>query len=130
VGRSFTQGLRPEEVDAAEQRLDIALARLERARPGRPDGSLVVEELKTSAALVRVLCQDLRARLAGDGWLASVPEPDRRRLAAALEPVIARHRELWLSRNRPGGLSDSAAWLRHLHDVYLSGAPEVDWGGW
>lgn len=130
VGRSFTQGLRPEDVDAAEQILDTALARLERARPGRPDGSLAVEELKTSAALVRVLCQDLRARLAGDGWLASVPEPDRRHLAAALEPVIARHQELWLSRNRPGGLADSTAWLRHLHDVYLGGAPEIDWGGW
>ena len=130
VGRTFTHGLQPGEIDAAEEVLDAALARLERARPERADAALVIAELETSVALVRVLCGDLRARLAGDGWLASVPDRDRRRLAAQLEPLIARHQELWLARNRPGGLADSTAWLRHLHDVYLSGAPEVDWGGW
>jgi hexosaminidase len=130
IGRSFTEGLQAAEVDEAERRIDAAVDRLHRARPSRPDGGLIVEELETSAALVRVLCHDLKARLEADGWLASVPERARRRLASELEPVVARHRDLWLARNRQGGLADSTAWLEHLHEVYLSGAPQVDWGGW
>jgi len=35
-------------------------------------------------------------------------------LAARLRPLIAEHRRLWLTRDRPGGLDESAAWLERV----------------
>ena len=103
---------------------------LDGARPGRADGALLVAELRTAIALVRVLCRDLQARLGGDGTLGSVAEPVRLRLADDLAPLVERHRAVWLERNRPGGLADSAAWLEHLEGCYRSGVTDPAWGGW
>ena len=130
VGRSFTEGIKLAQVDEAVDVLADASARLGLAQPGRADGKLVVEELHAAIALVELLCRDLRARLAVDGWLPSVPVATRHRLADELAPLIARHRELWLARNRPGGLDDSAAWLEHLEGCYRTGETEKYWGGW
>jgi len=130
LGRSFNQGMSADHLVAVEEALDDATSRLESARPRRADGDLVVEELTTAAALVALLCRDGRARLAADGWLASVPEPARLGLAAELQPLIDVHRRLWLARNRPGGLEDSVAWLTHLRECYVTGTTDRAWGGW
>lgn len=130
VGRTFTEGLTIDELRGVEATLAGAVERLGRARPRRADGSLVVDELRTSAALVGVLVSDAAARLEVDGLLSSVPERQRHELAARLEPLIADHRRLWLARNRPGGLPDSARWLEHLRECYLTGVTDQAWGGW
>jgi len=130
VGRSFTEGVTTEELLAVEDRLAAAVDTLDRARPRRSDGALVLDELRAAAALVALLCRDARERLAADGWLSSVPEERRRELAADLRPLVHTHRELWLARNRPGGLDDSTAWLEHLLHCYETGVTEKAWGGW
>jgi hexosaminidase len=130
VGRSFTEGIAVEQVAGAEDVLADCRRRLATARPARADGALVLDELGTTVDLVGVLCRDLRARLEGDGWLGSVRGPVRARLAAELAPLVDRHRALWLARNRPGGLDDSAAWLEHLERCYRTGVTEQAWGGW
>ena len=76
-----------------------------------------------------MLCADGQARVAGDGSLAAVPASARADLADALRPVIAEHERLWLARNRPGGLTDSLAWLRHLLDCYETGEVDFTWNG-
>ena len=40
-----------------------------------------------------------------------------------------RYRELWLSRNRPGGLDDSLGWFENLRAAYATGRPDPHWGG-
>jgi hypothetical protein len=130
LGRTFSEGLTIEDLLGVEQGLGDAVERLGRARPRRHDGALVLDELRAGAALVALMCRDARARLAGDGWLASVPEATRLELAADLEPLIDAHRRLWLSRNRPGGLDDSLSWLEHLRECYRTGTTERAWGGW
>jgi len=130
VGRSFTEGITVEQVAGAEAVLDDCRRRLATARPARSDGALVIDELGTAIDLVGVLCRDLRARLEGDGWLGSVPETVRARLASELAPLVDRHRALWLARNRPGGLADSQAWLEHLGRCYRTGVTDETWGGW
>ncbi len=130
LGRTFTDGLTVDDLLAVEEALDDAAAALRRSRSRRPDGGLVVDELTAGASLVALLCRDARARLDGDGWLASVAETTRHRLADGLEPLIERHRTLWLARNRPGGLVDSVAWLEHLQDCYRTGVADKNWGGW
>jgi hexosaminidase len=121
IGRGPLAGARSEEYAAIEATLDDVESRLQLARPGRADGPLVIAELRNAIALVRILCRDARARLAGDGSLASVPEASRQALAGDLDVVIAEHETLWLARNRPGGLVDSVAVLTRLQDAYRSG---------
>ena len=131
VGRSFTEGITPDELDAVEASLDRALSGLDRARPERPDGALVLAELRAGAGLVRLAVHDARARLTeGDGWLTSVTAATRDRLAEELEPLIDAHRRMWLARNRPGGLDESCSWLHHLLECYRSGQAPWGWGGW
>jgi hexosaminidase len=130
VGRTFTEGITAQQVDAAEGVLADGGNRLASARPGRPDGALVIDELRSAVDLVRLLCRDLRARLEAAGTLESVPERVRVRLADELAPLVAHHRDLWLARNRPGGLDDSTSWLEHLERCYRTGVTDPAWGGW
>jgi hypothetical protein len=129
VGRWPLKGARTEEYEAAEGIVADASASLRRARPGRGDGALVLDELANAAALVSVVARDGRLRTLGDGSLGSVPPADRAELARALEPVIEEHERLWLARNRPGGLPDSLAWLHHLRDCYETGEADFTWNG-
>ena len=52
--------------------------------------------------------------------------PSRRDSARSTET----HRRLWLARNRPGGLPDSAAWLENLGVAYRTGEVDPEWAGW
>ena len=128
LGRGPTKGATAAEFARLDEKLAGIRASLDGARPGRADGALVLDELRNAIALVRVLCGDAVARLQGDGTLESVDAPTRARLAGDLKPVIAAHRDLWVARNRPGGLDDSVAWLAHLRDCYRSGATDREWG--
>jgi hexosaminidase len=130
LGDSITEGLSRPDLASVRQAVGEAVSSLQRARPRRPDGELVCDELAAAGRLVLHMCADAEERLAGDGQLASIPERRRRELAAGLEPIIEDHRRLWLARNRPGGLADSLAWLEHLRDCYLSGRVEPTWGDW
>jgi len=130
VGAEFTAGARREEFAAAEERLAELGALVDRARPQRADGALVHDELENAIALVSLACRDAQARLEGDGTLRSVPASLRRELAKELDVIVDRHRELWLARNRPGGLSESVAWLDNLRLAYDTGEPDPDWGNY
>ena len=130
LGRTFSDGLSIDDLLGVEQGLADAVDRLGRAKPGRADGALVLDELRAGAALVSLMCRDARLRLEGDGWLASIPEARRQALADELDGLIETHRRLWLARNRPGGLTDSVAWLEHLRDCYRTGTTDRAWGGW
>ena len=59
-----------------------------------------------------------------------MPDAERRQLAAELAPVVECHHDLWLARNRPGGLDESLAWLENLRTCYETGVTDRAWGGW
>jgi hypothetical protein len=130
VGRGLTKGLRAEELGAVDAALAAARDELDAARPRRADGATVIEEVRWSVDLVDLLCRDARARLGGDGTLASVPRGEREEMAGVLAGLVERYRERWSVRNRPGGLADSVAWLENLRAAYLTGSPDPTWGGW
>jgi hypothetical protein len=129
IGRGPLAGATAAEYAAAEAELAACADTLDAARPARPDGALVLDELRNSIALVTLLCRDARLRLAGDGTVGAIPTGARAELAGGIEAVTAEHRRLWLARNRPGGLDDSCAWLDHLRDAYETGVAAREWGG-
>jgi hypothetical protein len=129
VGTALTGGLTIDDLLAVGSMLDDTAASLGRARPRRPDGALVTDELGAAAELLRLACHDTHLRLAGDGTLASVARHDRDTLATELGAYIEEHRRLWLERFRPGGLRDSTAWFEHLLSCYRTGDAERTWFG-
>jgi hypothetical protein len=129
VGRSLTAGLTLDELDALAASLDAARDVAVLARPERPDGAALIDETVFGADLVALLVRDARARLDGDGHLASVPTAVRASLGQELAGLMERYRVLWLARNRPGGLTDSMSWLKNLGSAYETGRPDPTWGG-
>jgi hypothetical protein len=92
------------EYDAAEERLKEILARLDGARMDRPDAQLIVDEVRNGAAMLLFACHHGR-------WRLGVEPMPTEALKGFLRNVIDAHRDLWLARNRPGGLADSCARL-------------------
>ncbi len=129
VGRGLTRGLTAAELDEVEACLEGARAAVAQARPDRADASLLRDEVVFSIDLVGLLQRDARARLQGDGSIASVPRRERDRLGSALDTLTARYQALWLANNRPGGLEDSVTWLENLRAAYATGRPDPEWGG-
>jgi len=86
-----------------------------------PEGTQTKAELAVMVAIAKLMTDDARARLAGDGSLASIPEEVRAGLAGRATDLEAEHRRTWLGRNRPGGLEDSADRLAHLARCYREG---------
>jgi hexosaminidase len=128
MGDGVTAGVTDDDLGAAKDVVASAMARLDRARPARADGALVVDEVRASAALVDLLIDDARARLRAGGTIDAVPASQRAHLADRLWPMVDRHRDLWLQRNRPGGLDDSCARLQRLLDVYAGDAGDAGGG--
>jgi len=93
--------------------LDDVTQRLAEARMDRPDASLISDELRWARDIMSFACHFGIARLeAGEGSkVSAIPQAKRAALAEQLAPLIDRHRAIWLRRNRPGGLDDSAARL-------------------
>jgi hexosaminidase len=120
VGEGRSAGMTDEDLARAGEAIEAARAQLAGARPGRADGAQVVAEVDASARLLALLVRDARARLAAGGSLADVPAGVRSAFAEELAGLTEEHRSLWLARNRPGGLDDSAARLDRLREAYLA----------
>jgi hexosaminidase len=129
MGKAVTEGLTADDLDAVRNLLDDTVVSLTEARPGRHDGHLVIAEIRATAELLRLACDDLTLRLGGDGTLGSVAQSDRDLLAATLVSRTEEYRRLWLERFRPGGLVDSTAWFEHLLGCYRTGRADRSWFG-
>jgi hypothetical protein len=118
--------LRPEDpvpddisVDSLERTLTF-IDRATRAAPqahlSRDDADLVSTELAWATEILRFASRLGRDRLAlgREAPITALPPGAKQRLATELRSLTAQHRELWLRRNRPGGLDESAARLERL----------------
>jgi hexosaminidase len=79
----------------------------------RPDAELIVDEFRWVGDMLRLACRLGIARLQAEpnAPLSALAPEVRAALAEELHPLIKRHREIWLQRNRLGGLEDSTARL-------------------
>jgi hypothetical protein len=99
--------LKAEPLRATEKRLRELAEELPATRPAAPDGSLIKRELANNLAMA---LSGIRYGLAE---LGDAPYSARER-RADLAAILGEHEELWLARNRPGGLSTSGKMLRDL----------------
>jgi hypothetical protein len=85
------------------------------------DAALVLDEFLNGIELSRHACNLGIARLQADGAeISGIPIEKRRELEDELEPIISDFKRIWLIRNRPGGLEDSAGRFERLLDQYKS----------
>lgn len=112
-------GLTVEGLQRAEAYIERVIAALPQARMARADAAQISDEFAHAAALLRHACRLGIARLqAGSDAIGAIPAATRAALAEELEGLIADYRRLWLARNRPGGLDDSAGRLEKLLALY------------
>jgi hypothetical protein len=73
-------------------------------------------ELRWAADVLSFACRfgSARLRTPPGAPVTAIPERERVALARELEPLVLEHRSLWLARNRPGGLDESASWLERV----------------
>lgn len=93
--------------------LDVELAQVV---PQNEEASRARAELAWASDLLKVACKIGKARLAiGLGEpVSQLHGGQREALATELAPIVERHRQLWLGRNRPGGLAESAGQLERV----------------
>ncbi|MDD3117971.1 MAG: family 20 glycosylhydrolase [Victivallales bacterium] len=106
------------EAGTALQELHHLREHLAGALPEADNGRLIVEELEnavrmTECALLKLLY--LKGEAIDLGYLTDL-----------LRRVIGKHEQLWLSRNRPGGLHESSGKLRAILDELVAAAARND----
>lgn len=106
--------LKKEFGNVSEKCFDGILAKIEncrtlikKAKPSADDGQLIKEEIDTGLEIAKFATQRAKAIL----W---PKKADKSELKHKLEHIIRLHEELWLSRNRHGGLRESSDRLRKL----------------
>lgn len=95
----------PAMLTKAVARFDQLEAAAAAARPAAADGDLARAELLNAIAMAR---HGTRRALG-----VMTKKINRPALAAELRAIIGNHSDLWLARNRPGGLHESSDRLRH-----------------
>jgi len=114
-----TKELNAEGLNAAKEEIDNALQLLEKANPQCKDSDIVLKEVKQAANLAIHSINLGNARLMAEGKSTeNIPNEIKTELRQELEPLIDNHRELWIIRNRVGGLEDSAGKLENLLNFY------------
>ena len=130
-----------------EEYLDEVQTRLSGVRLEGSSGGLISDEIRNAAGLLRHACHLGTARLKAVGdrvsdipqrplWthhhkgdlpgrvtaeIEAMPSGTRKSLALELEPLAEEYRRLWLARNRPGGLRESASRWEGLLGAYRAG---------
>lgn len=104
------EGIEDKHVAATRELIARAVDRVSKAKLVGPDAALIRDELGYVGRLLDHACR--RIDLARSGGRASDE------LARDMSEVVELHRSVWLARNRPGGMQDSAARLRSLVSEY------------
>jgi hypothetical protein len=121
LGEGSLAGITREALERTDARIARIAASLDRECMDRDDAGLVAAEVRLAARMLGHACRMGIARLdAGGGPPESLSGPIRGALGDEWEEVVADYRRIWLERNRPGGLGDSAGRMESLLRRYRS----------
>ena len=112
-------GLSLVSLERTRQRIDEAVSPLPAARMQRADAAQIRDETAWVADVLRFACRLGKARIESgeDRPLSALAAATRDALSQRLGTLIERYREIWLARNRPGGLDRSVARLQRVRDL-------------
>ena len=94
--------------------IDRAIEPIGQAQMARPDAVLIRREFANTARMMRHACRRAALALhAADAGTGGALDQD-------MQQIIAEYQQLWLARNRPGGLPDSVARLENARADYIN----------
>jgi hexosaminidase len=102
--------INPETLRRAVQSINQIIAPLNQAKMKRPDAGTITAEFQQAANLLLHSAHRLLFVMDEEG--------SPKALRDELQNVLVKQRELWLTRNRPGGLDDSLRRFDTLNDEY------------
>jgi len=106
-------------IASADSSLAANIGKLTLASMSCRDAFQVTRELVLAAELCRHACRIMKNKVAaGDGTLDHITEPERRFLITDLTRIIAAYRDVWIGRNRVGGLEESTGKLQNILKFY------------
>ena len=106
-------------INRADSALIANITKLNQANMICPDAPQIYGELLNAAELCRHACRVMKNKLASkDGTLGEISGEERQFLIDDISRIIANHRELWMYRNRVGGLEDSVDKLQKILKYY------------
>ncbi len=109
--------------DVALEAIDRDVLTIGQAKMDRQDGGLILKEFELAARMLGHACK--RGMLAAGSVEAKQVGQWCAELDADLQEIIADYTDIWLERNRPGGLADSVARLEKSRmDYQLRGRQE------
>jgi hexosaminidase len=102
--------------DAASESIGELVSALDQTEMARPDAEWIVEEYRWVADMLTFAARlgSVRSAVGMESPMGQLPANTRAALADELRPLIERHKQVWLLRNRPGGMEDSSKWLRKV----------------
>ncbi len=115
------QGGTIESFGKAKKRIGEATLTASKATQRRDDGELINEEIHYAGAMMILACDLAIERLKRKGKLpGKLPQRTRKQFANNLRDILTLHRHTWLCRNRPGGMTDSAARLQKAFQCFTT----------
>ncbi|HEX4084593.1 MAG TPA: glycoside hydrolase family 20 zincin-like fold domain-containing protein [Chthoniobacteraceae bacterium] len=106
-----TRHMKLDEVKAAEELVQQARQLLQQASPEADDGNALVAELNLAADMLLHAIGRAKDHLLNQQGNAT-------RWRRELIPILGRYEEVWLGRNRPGGLHESTGRLKAILDSF------------
>jgi len=105
-------------LNKTNQKIDSLMTLLNQANGASPDFEMVRNEYRYIADLLRHACKR------GFWLLGKAKQEDnlelRKILINEIDELISRHQEVWMLRNRSGGLKDSLSALERLQNEYMN----------
>lgn len=101
--------------------IDSVIKDIDSVKMDRPDADTIKKEFLNAAKLLKHAAkQGLERMKTQDFKVSSISKEFRTELAKELDELVEEFKELWLNRNRIGGLKDSLERFERLKKAYLS----------
>ncbi|WP_155949899.1 beta-N-acetylhexosaminidase [Xanthomarina gelatinilytica] len=114
-GHYQTKHLNENGLLAAKLEIEKGLEELQKAEPTSKDAKIILKEVKQASHLalfgIHLGLERLKAK---DMKTENIPKKTKQKLVLELEGLIEHHTDIWVVRNREGGLSDSVSKLEDL----------------
>ncbi len=109
-------GVSIKELENTRQYIDEVSKQLISANIQRKDADLIIREFQWVIDILKFACDFgiARLKIGIDIPVAKIPEKTRSVLIITLKGLIEQHQEIWLHRNRKGGLNDSMNRLKRI----------------